>query len=301
MRAVQGDLPGEGHHACARSSTSAPPPRRRACSRRKSRSDCIRCDKPFGVKSTIERVSAKLEGKHWMFKGSARRLDVIKMCEDCRVAVMAEEDFDPYGKPRPPVRTTEDYLREREEPKRWQTRAKATAERRRYSSSPSPETSPARRDPRPSRWSAPASWCRACRPSGRPRTASPPSPASRRCRASSAPARNCSRAASRSCGRKCRASVGPARLPSSGVERVAGDAGAEHLRAAIVAIGRQRIVGAGHRHLADVIAGDGVPAADHAVGAAGEQRAVVRQERHRPHRQARTDQRARERARRGGR
>jgi ferredoxin len=76
---------------------------------------CARCDKPFGVKSTIERVSAKLEGKHWMYKGSARRLDVIKMCEDCRVAVMAEEDFDPYGKPRPPVRTTEDYLRERED------------------------------------------------------------------------------------------------------------------------------------------------------------------------------------------
>jgi len=77
--------------------------------------ECIRCNKPFGVKSTIERVAAKLEGKHWMFKGSARRLDVIKMCEDCRVAVMAEEDFDPYGKPRPPVRTTEDYLRERDE------------------------------------------------------------------------------------------------------------------------------------------------------------------------------------------
>jgi len=76
--------------------------------------ECIRCGKPFGVKSTIERVSAKLEGKHWMFKGSARRPDVIKMCEDCRVAFTAEEDFDPYGKPRPPVRTTEDYLRERE-------------------------------------------------------------------------------------------------------------------------------------------------------------------------------------------
>ena len=29
---------------------------------------CIRCGKPFGVKSTIERVAAKLEGKHWMFK-----------------------------------------------------------------------------------------------------------------------------------------------------------------------------------------------------------------------------------------
>ena len=76
---------------------------------------CVRCGKPFGVRSTIERVAAKLEGKHWMYKGSARRLDVIKMCEDCRVAVMSEEDFDPYGKPRPPVRTTEDYLRERDE------------------------------------------------------------------------------------------------------------------------------------------------------------------------------------------
>jgi ferredoxin len=76
---------------------------------------CIRCGKPFGVKSTIERVAAKLEGKHWMFKGSARRLDVIKMCEDCRVFAVAEADFDPYAKPRPPVRTTEDYLREREE------------------------------------------------------------------------------------------------------------------------------------------------------------------------------------------
>jgi ferredoxin len=76
---------------------------------------CIRCGKPFGVKSTIDRVTAKLEGKHWMFKGSARRLDVVKMCENCRVIAVAEEDFDPYAKPRPPVRTTEDYLREREE------------------------------------------------------------------------------------------------------------------------------------------------------------------------------------------
>jgi ferredoxin len=79
---------------------------------------CIRCNKPFGVKSTIERVTAKLEGKHWMYKGSAQRLDVIKMCDDCRVLVMSETDFDPYGTPRPPVRTTEDYLREREELKR---------------------------------------------------------------------------------------------------------------------------------------------------------------------------------------
>jgi ferredoxin len=76
---------------------------------------CIRCDKPFGVKSTIERVAAKLEGKHWMFKGQAQRLDIIKMCDDCRVGAVTEQGFDPYAAPpRPLLRTTEDYLRERE-------------------------------------------------------------------------------------------------------------------------------------------------------------------------------------------
>ena len=75
---------------------------------------CIRCSKPFGVKSSVERVLAKLEGKHWMYKGSAQRLDVIKMCEDCRVTAMSETDFDPYGAPRANPRTTDDYLRERE-------------------------------------------------------------------------------------------------------------------------------------------------------------------------------------------
>jgi ferredoxin len=80
---------------------------------------CIRCNKPFGVKSTIERVAAKLEGKHWMFQDSAQRLDLIKMCEDCRVVAITEQEFDPYGEsPRPKPRTTEDYLREREEPTR---------------------------------------------------------------------------------------------------------------------------------------------------------------------------------------
>jgi ferredoxin len=81
--------------------------------------ECIRCGKPFGVKSTVERVIAKLEGKHWMYKDSKKRLDVIRMCEDCRVNVMAEEQFDPFGAPaRPRVRTTDDYLREREQRER---------------------------------------------------------------------------------------------------------------------------------------------------------------------------------------
>jgi ferredoxin len=76
---------------------------------------CIRCGKPFGVKSSVERVAAKLEGRHWMFKDSKTRLDVIKMCADCRVSAMAEENFDPFAGPkRPALRTSDDYLRERE-------------------------------------------------------------------------------------------------------------------------------------------------------------------------------------------
>jgi ferredoxin len=76
---------------------------------------CIRCSKPFGVKSSIERVAAKLEGKHWMFQNSAKRLDVIRMCADCRVIVMTEENFDPFGAPpRAAPRTTDDYLRARD-------------------------------------------------------------------------------------------------------------------------------------------------------------------------------------------
>jgi len=61
-------------------------------------------------------VIAKLEGKHWMYKDSKKRLDIIRMCEDCRVATVAAEQFDPFGAPaRPRLRTTDDYLRERED------------------------------------------------------------------------------------------------------------------------------------------------------------------------------------------
>ncbi len=78
---------------------------------------CIACAKPFGVRSTIERIAAKLENKHWMFSGEqAKRISIIKMCEDCRVEVVVNESFDPHASPqRPNVRTTEDYLRERRE------------------------------------------------------------------------------------------------------------------------------------------------------------------------------------------
>ena len=78
--------------------------------------NCIACGKPFGTKSSIDRVLAKLGERHWMFQGAnARRLDVIKMCADCRVEAVVNESFDPHASPqRPPVMTTEDYLRARE-------------------------------------------------------------------------------------------------------------------------------------------------------------------------------------------
>ncbi|MEA3072524.1 MAG: hypothetical protein QOD29_3970 [Alphaproteobacteria bacterium] len=58
---------------------------------------CIRCGKPFGVKSTIERLTAKLQERSWVYQGSPRRLEVIKMCDDCRVAFVLEEKFEPHA------------------------------------------------------------------------------------------------------------------------------------------------------------------------------------------------------------
>lgn len=85
---------------------------------------CISCGKPFGVRSTIEKVASKLQGSHWMYtSGSqasgggpgASRADLIRMCEDCRVSASMNEQLDPYGAPpRPMVRTTDDYYRDRE-------------------------------------------------------------------------------------------------------------------------------------------------------------------------------------------
>jgi ferredoxin len=77
---------------------------------------CIRCGKPFGVKSTIDKIAAKLEGRHWMYPAGDKRVDAVRMCGDCRVITMSEQQFDPFaGVPqRAPPRTSDDYLRERE-------------------------------------------------------------------------------------------------------------------------------------------------------------------------------------------
>ena len=76
--------------------------------------ECIRCGKPFGAKSSVEAMVKKLEN-HPMFqeKGGTERL---RMCDDCRVFALAEEDEHPMASAARPVpRTTDDYLREREE------------------------------------------------------------------------------------------------------------------------------------------------------------------------------------------
>jgi len=73
---------------------------------------CVRCAKPFGTKSTIERIVAQLEGKHWMY--NEETINRVRMCGDCRIIVQSEAKIDPYaGAPRPDVRTTDDYLAER--------------------------------------------------------------------------------------------------------------------------------------------------------------------------------------------
>jgi ferredoxin len=88
--------------------------------------ECTRCGKPFGTKSSIERIVGKLEG-HPMYRDPAA-IDRIRMCEDCRVAVQFEATDNPFaGPPRPITRTTDDYLREREEIEA--ARAKVRAER----------------------------------------------------------------------------------------------------------------------------------------------------------------------------
>jgi len=77
--------------------------------------NCIRCGKPFGTKASIDRIVEQLAAKHPMYRDSAAA-DRLRMCEDCRVKAQFEADGSPFtAGARPQVRTTDDYLREREE------------------------------------------------------------------------------------------------------------------------------------------------------------------------------------------
>lgn len=73
--------------------------------------ECIECGKPFGVRSTVERIMGQLAGKHSMFKdGGAARM--IQMCDDCRVNAAYHSENNPFASSeRPRVRTTDDYIR----------------------------------------------------------------------------------------------------------------------------------------------------------------------------------------------
>ncbi len=77
---------------------------------------CITCGKAFGVKSTIDRITAKLKDKHWMYAGeNTSRLDLIQKCDTCRIEAMTNSGFDPYAAAqRPHAKTTDDYLRDRD-------------------------------------------------------------------------------------------------------------------------------------------------------------------------------------------
>ena len=88
---------------------------------------CIRCGKPFGAEVTIERIAEQLAGRHAMFENSDQ-IELIMMCDDCRVVVQFDDPKTPLaGAPRPIPRTTDDYLREREIE---EARAKLKAERK---------------------------------------------------------------------------------------------------------------------------------------------------------------------------
>jgi ferredoxin len=78
---------------------------------------CTRCGKAFGTKSSIERIVAKLSGRNPLFQ-TPEQVALIRMCDDCRVKVQFETKDNPFqfGTVRRP-RTSEDYLRDRSEPK----------------------------------------------------------------------------------------------------------------------------------------------------------------------------------------
>lgn len=71
---------------------------------------CIRCNKAFGVRSSIERIAEMLAGKHWMYSGPNNAIDRVRMCADCRVVAHVENSIDPYAGPaRPRPRMAADF------------------------------------------------------------------------------------------------------------------------------------------------------------------------------------------------
>jgi ferredoxin len=90
--------------------------------------NCISCGTPFGTKSTVERISAELAGKHAMFK-TPEAANLIKMCDLCRIEHQANSANDPFvAGQRPAVVRTEDYQAEEAAVKAGGTRTALTAD-----------------------------------------------------------------------------------------------------------------------------------------------------------------------------
>jgi ferredoxin len=76
---------------------------------------CVECGVLFGSKSTIERITGKLAGKHSMF-GTSQAARMIQMCENCRINAQFNAADNPFASgERPRPRTTEDYLSNRKD------------------------------------------------------------------------------------------------------------------------------------------------------------------------------------------
>lgn len=76
---------------------------------------CVECGALFGVKSTIDRITEKLAGKHAMF-ATPDAARMIQMCDKCRINAQYHSEDNPFqGGERPQVRTTADYLSKRKD------------------------------------------------------------------------------------------------------------------------------------------------------------------------------------------
>jgi ferredoxin len=74
---------------------------------------CVDCGALFGVKSTIDKITEKLAGKHGMFQ-SPEAARMIQMCDNCRINAQYHAKDSPFAsKERPRPRTTDDYLSKR--------------------------------------------------------------------------------------------------------------------------------------------------------------------------------------------
>lgn len=74
---------------------------------------CSRCGRAFGTASSITKMVSALSA-HPMYAANGR-VELLRMCPDCRVAAQFEDEATPMGsRPRPIPRTTDDYLLERD-------------------------------------------------------------------------------------------------------------------------------------------------------------------------------------------